>query len=86
MFVNFVNGLFENSTTTGALAEPAMAAAGAGIAPSLATTFTNRLLEIKGSSGNSLISKKEDGKLYPNYTREYIISYSTAEPSKERVR
>lgn len=86
MFVNFVNGLFENSTTTGALAEPAMAAASAGIAPSLATTFTNRLLEIKGSSGNSLISKKEDGKLYPNYTREYIISYSTAEPSKERVR
>ncbi len=86
MFVNFVNGLFENSTTTGALAEPAIAAAGAGIAPTLATTFTNRLLEIKGSSGNSLISKKEDGKLYPNYTREYIISYSTAEPSKERVR
>jgi len=86
MFVTFVNGLFENSTTTGALAEPSVAAAGSGIAPTLATTFTNRLLEIKGSSGNSLISKKEDGKLYPNYTREYIISYSTAEPSKERVR
>jgi hypothetical protein len=86
MFVSFVNSLFENSTTSGALEDSNAAAAVAGIAPTLATTFTNRLLEIKGSSGNALISKKEDGKLYPNYTREYIISYSTAEPSKERVR
>lgn len=86
MFISFVNNLFENSTTTGALGDPNTAAAAAGIASTLATTFTNRLLEIKGSSGNSLISKKDDGKLYPNYTREYIISYSTAEPSKERVR
>ena len=87
MFVAFTQKLFNNEGDPDApLRSAENAAKLSGIAISLGSTFMNRLLEIKGSRGKALIEKREDGNLYPNYPEGYIISYATAEPSRERAK
>jgi hypothetical protein len=87
MFVVFIQNLFDNNGGVDApLNDVALAANSSGVAVSLADTFVKRLLEIKGSRGTTLIERREDTKLYPNYPEGYIITYATAEPSRERVK
>ena len=87
MFITFVQNLFKNVEADQPLNDVGVAAASAGIAPNLANTFVARLLDIKGSrEGVTLVSRGDDGKLRPNYSEGYIISYATAEPSRERTK
>lgn len=78
LFVKFINKLFsENGEDF--LQDPAVAARDSGIKPKLGTVFIKRLTELKGSNGMPLVEQRDDGLYYPNYTKEYIISYSTKE-------
>lgn len=87
MFVGFVQKLFSESTEPDApLRSVEEAAKAAGVPVALAGTFLKRLLEIRGSRGATLIEKRTDEKLYPNYPEGYIIAYATAEPSRERAK
>lgn len=83
MFENFVHKLFKGDID-GSLDSPEHAAIAANISSALSSTFTNRLMEIRGSRGVPLIEKRADGKYYPNYPEGYIISYATTEMSRER--
>jgi len=83
MFENFVHKLFKGDID-GSLDSPEHAAIAANISPALSSTFTNRLMEIRGSRGVPLIEKRADGKYYRNYPEGYIISYATTEMSRER--
>ena len=79
LFIKFVNQLFAAETGADYLTDPDVAARTAAIKPGLAKVFIARLGELKGSTGVPLIQKKDDGFYYPNYTKEYIISYATKE-------
>lgn len=82
LFIRFVDGLFKENAEE-FLQDPAVAAREAKIKPALGTIFIKRLCELKGSTGLALITQKEDGLYYPNYTKEYIISYATKEVSSQ---
>lgn len=78
LFVTFVDGLFKENGEE-FLLDPAVASREAKIKPALGTVFIKRLEDLKGSTGLSLVTRKDDGLYYPNYTKEYIISYTTKE-------
>jgi hypothetical protein len=78
LFIAFIEGLFKENGED-FLVDPAVASREAKIKPALGTIFIKRLEDLKGSTGLSLVMQKEDGLYYPNYTKEYIISYTTKE-------
>jgi hypothetical protein len=82
MFVAFVSKLFDEDPSA-PLRDVETAANQASVPVNLAKTFMKRLQEIKGARGVTLIEER-DGKMFPNYPEGYIISYATAEPSRER--
>lgn len=85
LFIKFVNGLWLDNES-GELNSIEQAQEASGVVPALTSVFIDRLLSIKGYKGTPLIEQRADGKLYTSYTREYIISYATAESSRERIK
>lgn len=78
LFVVFIEALFKENGEE-YLLDPAVASREAKVKPALGSIFIHRLEDLKGSTGLPLVSRKEDGLYYPNYTKEYIISYATKE-------
>jgi len=78
LFITFIDGLFKENGEE-FLVDPSVASRESRIKPALGTIFIKRLQELKGTTGLALIEQRDDGFYYPNYTKEYIISYTTKE-------